>query len=967
MMKNSRKSKVENRESRVERQNGLFRSSAFCARLTVVSMAACCVASAAPPADAPEAVAAFKRQHRAVGVHVDNGLVTSIHGKAFSSGATAEASVEAFLQQHVGLFGVKREELLELRTDVLMGGKLKAHHFEQRWRGIPVDATRVTLVVRGGPDHPLVMVTAKTTAVPDDLAQATLTAVQARDIAKKAVPAMVSFEQAMLVVYPRSTPPVLTWFFWAESAAGPGFERWGFYVDAVNGKILEQRDGIMHADIAGSVVGMATPGFFPDQENNPTEELGIFGTHVFVSGGGETYVQPDGSFVLPNEGNQDVTVRMDLNGQWCAVDNTIPVIPTLTAEMDVSPPGPADFVLNETPTEFVTAQLNAMIHTTIIHDFVKGIIPEFNGIDLAIPTRVNLADDCNAFYTLGNPSINFFTSQAGQQPHCPNTANSTVIYHEYGHFIIDRALGGAAAGDYHEGVADAIAALLVDDPCVGPDFFGEDTGCLRHADEPDFIAPVGHPDTHCSGLAIAGAYWDLRTELIDRLGIDEGMALALRLMYNQILAGPGLLCTGNNNCGGITVTVLTLDDDDDDIFNGTPNFVAIQRAFSRHGMPGPELSVLEFSHPNGIPRTSSPLGSGSVPLQILDGDVGTLDESAVTLHYSDDGEDFAEMPLTPADVTPDGADFDVPLPAADCFATLYWFVSARTAAGDLITDPPDGAAAPYTALVVTALESVLEDSFEDDLGWVTQAVPYDDPFDPGEQDLTTGGWERAVPDAVVSNSSGDGTCSPTVELEFSQPGGGYPEADGAFTFVTGGAGGASPGALDVDWGPVQLVSPVLESPGGLAQFSYARWFFNDDGDDSLTVEISNDGGQSWTMVETVTGQTDWHKVEFAVADFLGQTDQMVFRFSTADEPNNSITEACIDEFALAAMFCATADADHDNDIDLSDFGGLQRCFTGADAGSLDAGCEAFDFDLDDDVDLTDYGQFVTALNGDRGK
>ncbi|MEE9296032.1 MAG: hypothetical protein V3W34_13865 [Phycisphaerae bacterium] len=916
------------------------------------------VAVTAAPVDPPSATAQFRMQHGRVGVLTENGLVTNLHGPAFSHGGTSAASVEAFLEKHVQIFGVTRAALAAPRIQPIMRGKFTAYSFEQQWNGTEVDGAGVTLLVLEEADHPLVLVTARTFVLPDDLGGPVLNAVAAQKIAAQAVPALTGFEPAKLVVYPRSTPPVLAWFFWADSPKGPNYERWGFYVDAVNGTILEKRDGILHEDISGTVTGKATPGTLPDEPDNPPVELPVYGARVFIEDGEEAFVEPDGSYFLPHDGNSRVNVELDLSGRWCRVLNQSPATVALTALLNVRPPGPADFSLNGFPTELDTAQLNAIIHTTLIHDFVKEIIPDFDFIDLPIPTLVNINNICNAFYTLGAPSLNFFTSQSGPQPHCPNTANSTVIYHEYGHFIIDMGSRNPTA-DYHEGVADAIAGLLVNSECMAPGFGGQDQGCLRNIDEPDFVAPVGHPDPHCSGLAIAGAFWDLRTELIDRLGESEGLALALELMYNQILVGPGEITSE------VTITVLTIDDDDADILNGTPNYLPIQRAFSAHGMPGPSLVLLEFAYPEGFPANTSPLIGARFPVDIANGTAGVvLDESDVALHFSTDGESFINVPLGVAETSPDGAGYEAILPAGDCFGTVYWYISAGTQPfGDIVTDPPGAPGSTHVAPVATTAMTILQDDFETDLGWTVEIVPFDDPFKPGGPDLTTGGWERAVPDEIDAGGGG-GACDPSPPT-LVQPGSGFGGGQGELTFVTGPLGGEGTGAFDVDWGPVRLLSPLLEVPRGVTRFSYARWFYNDDGDDSMIVEVSNDGGESWTTVEVVGGQTGWVEVEHDLSEFVQPTDRIVFRFSTGDDPNNSITEACVDEFQLVTLVCATADADGDGDADWADFAEMQICFTGSDAGPISPGCEVFDFDLDNDVDVIDFMHFINAATGPR--
>jgi hypothetical protein len=57
------------------------------------------------------------------------------------------------------------------------------------------------------------------------------------------------------------------------------------------------------------------------------------------------------------------------------------------------------------------------------------------------------------------------------------------------------------------------------------------------------------------------------------------------------------------------------------------------------------------------------------------------------------------------------------------------------------------------------------------------------------------------------------------------------------------------------------------------------------------------------------------------------------------------------------------DFDGDGDVDLADYGGFQRCFTGPGAGSIAPGCERVDFDSDVDVDLDDYAEFEVRFTG----
>ena len=59
-----------------------------------------------------------------------------------------------------------------------------------------------------------------------------------------------------------------------------------------------------------------------------------------------------------------------------------------------------------------------------------------------------------------------------------------------------------------------------------------------------------------------------------------------------------------------------------------------------------------------------------------------------------------------------------------------------------------------------------------------------------------------------------------------------------------------------------------------------------------------------------------------------------------------------------------ADLDDDGDVDQTDFGLFEPCFTGA-AVPLASGCEDKDFDHDNDVDLSDFGIFQRCYSGEN--
>jgi hypothetical protein len=114
---------------------------------------------------------------------------------------------------------------------------------------------------------------------------------------------------------------------------------------------------------------------------------------------------------------------------------------------------------------------------------------------------------------------------------------------------------------------------------------------------------------------------------------------------------------------------------------------------------------------------------------------------------------------------------------------------------------------------------------------------------------------------------------------------------------------------DVDWGPTTLISPMLDLSGRSDPvLRYARWWANDDQDDDpFDVEISNDNGATWVLLERVTNiEPGWVEQAFyikAAIDPLPLTSEMRIRFSAVDNPNNSIDEGGVDAVEVFDIEC----------------------------------------------------------------
>jgi len=461
-----------------------------------------------------------------------------------------------------------------------------------------------------------------------------------------------------------------------------------------------------------------------------------------------------------------------------------------------------------------------------------------------------------------------------------NTAYSTVVYHEYGHFVIHMGHPNAA-GDYHEGIADVTAAFLTADPCLGIDFRGAGTGCIRNAvNSRQYPCNVGSLGVHACGQVISGAFWQTYLEMRQRYASNPQFALDhMRQLYlNSILLRPSGISPQ------ITIDVLTLDDDNGNIYDGTPHYVQIATGFARHNLPAPQLDWVRID-PVHLPSAvvSPSYGNTRYLMRFLvrvNNLVGERDPNAVFVHYSVNGGAYQTVPLR----YQGGDRFMTAIPAPPCGSSIRYYIEARDTQGRATYYPREGVSNPLQAFVALGFETVIEDTFSTDLGWTVQSFS-----------LTAGAWVRGAPLGTSQNGL---PANPSADS---------PDAGTACFFTGQRSATGGVGEADVDGGPTYLLSPVLNLAGSDAIIEYYRWFYNGTTiNDVFTVEISNDNGATWVPVETVnfTGsENQWVRRQFRVSDYVTPTAQVRVRFGTSDNPNDSVCEAAVDHFVVRRFVC----------------------------------------------------------------
>lgn len=280
----------------------------------------------------------------------------------------------------------------------------------------------------------------------------------------------------------------------------------------------------------------------------------------------------------------------------------------------------------------------------------------------------------------------------------------------------------------------------------------------------------------------------------------------------------------------------------------------------------------EFVNPNG----------GDTIAITVNPDNGRQPSGDVTM-WINDGSGFSAVAMNDAG----GGTYVGTFPAADCGDVLSYYFTADDTDGGTWSLPTAGASGAWSTLAATGIDFVLNEDFETDSGWTVTNVS-----------LATGAWVRAVPGNFGRND-------PTSD------------ADGSGrAYVTG-----NTNLEDVDGGPTNLSTPVLDlTTLNDPRVSYARWH-ESNGNDPFRFQISNNGGSTFTTVETVNNSSGWNTVEFRVADHVTVTSQMVFRFTSQDTPNDSITESGVDAFRIFDIVCDTpcfADLNNSGNLDFFD-------------------------------------------------
>jgi hypothetical protein len=657
--------------------------------------------------------------------------------------------------------------------------------------------------------------------------------------------------------------------------------RWHCLVDATDGRLLYRHNEVMTEDLSGNDAGadVTITGTVSMNPLQPTSEQAM--RNLAITLGAQDFTTDANGFAASGLAGP-VNYNAPLSGDWSIVA-TAGTTPSLTGSL-LEGANAVSFDGDATLQE-----RSAYFHVNNIHDHMKDVLPTFTGMDLPLPTNVDLfTDNCNAFYD--GSSINFYA----EANNCYSLAIiADVPYHEYGHGI-NHTFYAATGNSYNnggmdEGYADVWALSLTLEPVLAAGYqISNTTSFIRRYDENKKVYPVDITgEVHADGEIIAGAWWDTYLQL------GNDMEHTMQLFAE---AYPGVQAVAPDGQEGqafrdVLIDVLQADDDDGNLINGTPNGAAISEAFRIHGIT--LLAGFDIAHtPVAAVATSTPITlTATATVDAL------FDQyvQGVQVKYRVNTGPWQSMMMT----NTGGDNYEAQLPEQPVGTVIAYYIGLLDISNVLSSETPTGAAQPDPnlpnyILVGYDLERTEDVDSQNELGNWQLGMPGDN--------NSTGTWELFDPNPTFSTV--DGSIIQT-DLQHT-PGGEY-------CFFTGnGFDSSTPGENDVDGGKTTLQSfPIDLSGYENPTFTLWRWYTNsppggaNPGQDWWYVQVTANGND-WVFVEnTRTDERDWRRLAFRVQDYVTPTSTFAIRFIASDSTHlgqnldgGSLVEAAVDDIQL---------------------------------------------------------------------
>jgi len=658
------------------------------------------------------------------------------------------------------------------------------------------------------------------------------------------------------------------------------------FVDAISGDVLYRTNEIKEGGdltVKGTVYKNGT---LNAATNEPLTDLAV------TIGSTTYYTDSLGYFSDPNL-TLPAIANIPLQGRWSKVrsSNNGNITPTFNDTLTATG---TLYIYPMTGTSS-SRHVNAYYHVNRVHDFMKGYYPTFTGMDIVLPTNVDLTTGtCNAFYN--GSSINFYAAGGG----CTSFSEiGDIIYHEYGHGISDKfyqahSPSGSTIinGALNEASSDIWAISITRNPVLGQNCYtNAPNSFIRRYDQTPKIYPQDITgEVHGDGEIIAGAWWDVAVNT----GSVDTMTKLFTDVYYDTPDGP----TGTEGIvyHDVLISALMSDDNDNNLNNGTPHFVEIVKAFAKHGiylLSDATISHQELAHQ----PVSTPINvTASVNMTYQ----GLLQD--VKLVYRLRGTTVWD---TVAMTNNGSMNFSAQIPGQDSAGQLIdYYIAVSDISGTASAYAPTGynpvsanteSTIPYQFGV--GLVATDSNQFETAAtGWRIGNNTSDN--------ATRGVWIQAVPiPSTTSAALGSLIC---------QTGNDHTSGSGQ-CLITGNAAVATQTITTaaVIKGKTTVISPAFDLSGYQKPVvEYYRWYSNDRGanprKDQWQVQIRDTINTLWKNVE-LTYQSDynWRRRIFAVSEYLPTSARVQLQFiandvTNANLPNNgqSVVEAGVDDFFI---------------------------------------------------------------------
>jgi hypothetical protein len=528
------------------------------------------------------------------------GRVYQIFGPPIGGGTTPEESVENFLRDHIGLFGVTRDELTlvslieppdgdvgegedgEDDGESSPGGPAIATYY-QHLDGIPVVNAALTLWMTRDQSHAITFISSTLHPSPAAfLAEKVLSENDAIDeVADLYSNEPVEISSGLPVIVADTATPQHAWAIEATPEEDVTAAK-EICISAVDGVVLGERDLVHRFDVAVSGNVDARRSTYdtkpPDCTNPETSLFGVPRTRLVLYSHSSTVSPPYATCTqtntvytnsLPPWGDYSGLMCDDLGNYYWTATSYLEYYPTDQSDStnmvfkmwqgdpnsggpapevkqmssgSISPPvSPLDFTYDNFFYEPDSAQvINCWNWVIAGRSWVKSRYSSFPEIDQVLHVYSNAGAAAGALY---DGRIVVYNGSGSLKDY----NMSTVVAHEYGHKLHDIDVYTNGNTTWQEAWADAVSSYVCGTSKIGENLFecvgfGEDPNGGRDIDDdtkPEWAWPVLSANPYQNGRCMSGAYWDLRDSIGDSYSSDSGQRFkAGRMLLHSVLSNP---------------------------------------------------------------------------------------------------------------------------------------------------------------------------------------------------------------------------------------------------------------------------------------------------------------------------------------------------------------------------------------------------------------------------------------------